>query len=116
MFACASEKNDRRLAAAFDRGAEKVHAVSRAETVIHQANVMLVDGHGPQAELEGFFPVESEPTPAHFAEKIARDDKIILVILDEQDFYERRIQKARIICHWATPQFEASIRTAGASA
>ena len=66
------------------RSREEFDAVFRAQPIIQQADVVLVADHGFEAELVGLEPVQLEPAALHLGEEAAREDIIILVVLDEQ--------------------------------
>ena len=80
------EENDRRLAAAFQGRSQEFDPVVRAQMIVHEHHIVLVPAHGFQAGVEGLDPVQREAPARNFGQQVPRDDEIILIILDQQDF------------------------------
>ena len=90
VFASPCEENDRRLAAPFQGRAQEIHSGLRPQPVIYQADIMLVAQQRIQARLEGLLPIQRERVAMYFGEQITRDDIIILIIFDQQNFGQSR--------------------------
>ena len=65
---------------------QQFDAVVRPQTIVHENHIVLVKAHGLQAGLEGLDPVQRKAPARKFRKQVPRDDEIIFIILDQQDF------------------------------
>ena len=86
MFALSGEKDDGGSAAAFDCFAQQFDPIAGAEPIIDQTDIVLVFDHGAEALIEIGDPIDLKAGAFHLVEKAARQDVIVLVVLNQQNF------------------------------
>jgi len=96
VLARPGKQDDRRLATAVQGGAQQINAVAGAQTVVDQADIVLVESHCVQPLLKSLDPVQSEALAGHVGEEIASDDVIILVIFNQQNFDQTHVHNKRL--------------------
>ena len=85
MLPLPCQQDDGRMAVVFDGGLEQFDSVVRSESVVDEADVVLVARHGVQSRREVLHPVELDLAASELGEQIARDDVVILVIFNEEN-------------------------------
>src|SRR5436190_16848120 len=95
MFACSSQKNDRRLTTSTQRGPQELDPVVRPQSIIDETHVMAVQCHGFESLFKALIPGQCDLWSLNLRKEIARNEIIVLVILDQQHLDDFRFGHRR---------------------